>query len=99
MIKVETIEEFTLKDFDKLKNIKRFNEEKNKEGCLFVGDTFECDENMAKYLTGNNKLNKIVVKVIEVIPEKFKTTFEEVEPPKEAREIKKPKKTKLTKKK
>ena len=35
---------------------------------MFVGDTFECDEKMADYLTGGNKLNKVVVKVIEVIP-------------------------------
>lgn len=64
MVKCEVIEKFNLKDFAKLKNIKRVA--KNVEGKLFVGDTFECDETMADYLTGNNVLKKAVVKVIEV---------------------------------
>lgn len=64
MIKCEVIEKFNLKDFAKLKNIKRVA--KDVEGKLFVGDTFECDESMADYLTGNNVLKKAVVKIIEV---------------------------------
>lgn len=64
MVKCEVIEKFNLKDFAKLKNIKRVA--KDVEGKLFVGDTFECDESMADYLTGNNVLKKAVVKVIEV---------------------------------
>lgn len=74
MIKCETIEKFNLRDFDKLENVKRVG--KDEMGVLFVGDTFECDEGMAKYLTGNNPLNKTVVNVIEVNPpvEKKKKT-------------------------
>ncbi len=68
MIKVKVIEEFTLKDFDKLENIKRANADE--KGKLFVGDEFNCDENMAKYLTGNNLLGKTVVEIIEVKEEK-----------------------------
>ena len=68
MIKVEVIEKFTLKNFDELKNIKRRNFDE--KGTLFVGDTFECNKDMVDYLTGNNPLNKAVVKVIEVKPEK-----------------------------
>lgn len=64
MIKCEVVEKFNLKDFAKLKNIKRVA--KDVEGKLFVGDTFECDEAMADYLTGNNVLKKAVVKIIEV---------------------------------
>lgn len=64
MIRCEVIEEFTLKEFDKLENIKRVRI--NENGKLFVGDTFECDEEMADYLTGKNPLNKVVVNVIEV---------------------------------
>lgn len=67
MIKCEVIEKFDLKDFDKLKNIQR--KSLDVKGSLFVGDTFECDKNMVDYLTGNNALNKVVVKVIEVKPE------------------------------
>ena len=71
MIKVRAIEDFTLQEFDKLKNIIRKG--KGQEGKLFIGDIFECDEKMADYLTGNNPINRAVVQVIEVIPEKEKT--------------------------
>ena len=67
MVKVEVIERFTLGEFGKLKNIVR--KSVDKPGELFVGDVFECDANMAKYLTGGNALKRTVVKVIEVIPE------------------------------
>jgi len=66
MVKVEVIEGFTLGDYQKLQNIVRKGVDI--PGGLFVGDVFECDEDMAKYLTGGNKLNKVVVKVLEVIP-------------------------------
>ena len=68
MIKVEVIENFTLEDYNKLKNVKKVISRKENE--FGVRDTFECDEKMADYLTGNNTLNKVVVKVIEVIPKK-----------------------------
>lgn len=68
MIKCETIVQFTLNDFKKLKNIVRKNKDKDEEGKLFVEDTFECDTEMAKYLTGDNENKKVVVKIIEVIP-------------------------------
>lgn len=71
MIKVEVTEDFTLEKFNELKNIIR--KTKEQEGKLFIGDTFECDEKMADYLTGNNTINRAVVKVIEVIPEKENT--------------------------
>ena len=71
MIKVEVIEEFTLRKFNELKNILRKGKEE--DGRLFVGDTFECDEKITDYLTGNNPINRAVVKVIEVIPEKENT--------------------------
>ena len=71
MIKVEVTEDFTLEKFNELKNIIR--KTKEQEGKLFIGDIFECDEKMADYLTGNNPINRAVVKVIEVIPEKENT--------------------------
>lgn len=67
MIKVEVIENFTLEDYNKLKNVKKVISRKENE--FGVRDTFECDEKMVDYLTGNNPLNKVVVKVIEVEPE------------------------------
>lgn len=72
MIKCEVVQEFTLERFDELKNIQR--KSADVKGKLFVGDTFECNEAMAKYLQGDNMLKKTVVKVIEVKP-----TAEEVE--------------------
>lgn len=67
MIKCKVIEDFSLKNFDKLKNIERVSVDR--KGNLYVGDVFECDEDMAIYLTGNNPLKKVVVEVIEVEPE------------------------------
>ena len=70
MVRCETIREFTLERFNELKNIKRRKQEE--DGRLFVGDEFECNEELAEYLTGNNAKNQIVVKVLEIIPEKKK---------------------------
>lgn len=64
MKKCEVISYFTLKKFDELKNIVRANENNNtKDGELFVGDTFDCNEEMAKYLTGDNENKIVVVKI------------------------------------
>lgn len=70
MIKVEVIKDFTLERFEELKNIIRNDPIKNGEGYLYDGDTFECSEEMGKYLTGNNKKGETVIKILEVIPEK-----------------------------
>ena len=69
MIKVEVLEDFTLKDFDELKNIER-GTTKEEKGKLFKYDRFECSKDMCEYLTGKNPLNRAVVKVIEVEPKK-----------------------------
>jgi len=96
MIKCETIEKFNIANFGALKNIKRAGVDK--EGTLFIGDTFECDEDMAKYLTGENVFKRAFVKVIEIEPKKVKDAiFEEVkEDPKE--EVKEEPKKKTIKK-
>ena len=70
MIKCEATEQFTLKEFNKLRNIKRYNINNCNIGTIYTKDRFECDEEMAIYLSGKNNENKIVVKVIEVIPDK-----------------------------
>ena len=67
MIRCEVIEDFTLKNFEELKNIER-GTAKEEKGKLFKYDKFECSKDMCEYLTGNNSLNKSVVKVIEVEP-------------------------------
>ena len=70
MIKVKVIENFSLGKFNELKNIARNNPNQDLDGRLFKGDTFECDEEMAEYLTKTNAQGKPFVEVMEVIPEK-----------------------------
>lgn len=88
MIKVRAIKEFYLGAYNELKNIQRKSrDEKNK---LFVGDIFECTQDMAEYLTGKNKLNQPFVEIIEVIPEKKKETIKIEKEPIVEEEIKRP---------
>lgn len=95
MIRCEVIENFNLKEFDKLKIIERKGPDT--KGQLTKGDIFECDEEMAKYLTGENPLKKVVVEVIEVkeekpvVEEKHEVVIEEVvkEKPKKKKTSKK----------
>ena len=71
MIKVEVIEDFSLGRFNEIKNLVRKAKNKNKE--LYIGDTFECEEDLAKYLLNEdgykNPENRPFVRVIEVAPE------------------------------
>lgn len=93
MIKVEVIKDFTLNDFDRIMELKR-SSSKNKEGSLFAGDTFECTEEMYKYLTGTNDKGITVVKIIEVIPKKEEPIKEVIEEPKKEYTPKKKKRSK-----
>ena len=67
MIKVKALQEFTYGNFNNITNLERHDKNKNKDGRLYAGDTFECTKEMAEYLTG--KCGYVLVKVIEVIPE------------------------------
>ena len=67
MIKVEVIEDFTLARFDEIKK-SLVRKGKEVQGKLFKGDTFECDEELVKYLSGDNVYKKPYVKVIEILP-------------------------------
>ena len=98
MIKVEVIENFTLEDYNKLKNVKKIISRKENE--FGARDTFECDEKMADYLTGNNAFKKVVVRIIEVEPEKVtvEKVIESAKDDKEFVEPIKPKKKKSSKK-
>ena len=64
MIKCQAIENFTLNDYNKLCNVKKVIKKNDNE--FSVGDTFECDEQMAKYLNGNNPKGSNVIKIIEI---------------------------------
>jgi hypothetical protein len=69
MIKAKVIKDFTLERFEELKNIIRKDATKNGKGYLYDGDTFECNEEMGKYLTGSNKKGETVIEILEIIPE------------------------------
>ena len=69
MIKVEALQDFTLSRFDEIENIERVR--MDEKGRIFIGDKFECEKELCDYLLGANPINRPVVKVIEVIPEKI----------------------------
>ena len=76
MIKVEVIEDFRYKDFDKIEGLER-GTSKNAKDYLYISDTFVCTKEMSDYLLGDNPIKRAVVKVIEVIPEKKEAIKEE----------------------
>lgn len=70
MIKCEAIRNFTMHDFDKLKNIVRHDTSYNENGKVYKEDIFECSKEIAKYLSGDNDSKIVCVVVIEIIPKK-----------------------------
>lgn len=85
MIKVKAKENFTLGRFGEIKNLKRFNENlaKAKDGWIGKNDEFECEGDLAKYLLNDvgyeNPVNRAVVEVIRILPEKVKEEKKKVE--------------------
>lgn len=74
MVKCEVInQKVTIKEWKRLKNIKRIktNNEIIEPNLFDIGDTFETDNEFAKYLSGETKEQPIVcVRVLEIIPDK-----------------------------
>lgn len=66
MIKCEVIKKFTLKEFGKLKDVKKVGNRNKDE--FDVKDTFKCEKEMADYLMGENPFNETVIKILEVEP-------------------------------
>ena len=87
MIKCEVIENFTLEAFKQLTNVKKVEKRKENEFC--IGDIFECTEKMADYLTGNNALNKKVVRIIEIEQPKKEVIVDSAEKQKKKKTSKK----------
>lgn len=75
MERLKVTEEFDLGKFDELKELVRANAMNDEKGHLYINDMFLCKQEMAEYITGNNKYKKAFAEVIEVIPDK-----EEVKP-------------------
>lgn len=65
MVKAEVTETFTFRDFDKVQIVQKKSTKKNE---FQKGDIFICDNDIAKYLSGENALNKNVIKILEVTP-------------------------------
>lgn len=65
MIKLKAKQDFTLKDYKKLKNIESTKTERE-ENKVYQNDVFECNEKMARYLLGENDQKLIVAELIEV---------------------------------
>lgn len=68
MIRCEVIKKFTLKEFEKLKDVEKVGNRSKDE--FDVKDTFKCEKEMADYLMGENPFNETVIKILEVEPEK-----------------------------
>jgi len=66
MIKVKAIEDFNFSKMDKIKNLKRAVEYKNKSTKIYENDTFLCDKKMAKYLLGDNDYKRPFIQILEV---------------------------------
>ena len=70
---LEATQQFTLGRFNELKNIVRVNPINAKDGTVYTGDTFECNNDLARYLMGDNENNLVVVKELkEVLEEENK---------------------------
>lgn len=95
MVTVEALETFLFKDYDKVEIITKKTTKANE---FAKGDRFKCDNDIAKYLCGENPLKRAVVQVIEVEPEKPKVEKAKPEEPKTQETTEKPKKKKIDKK-
>lgn len=69
MVRLKVTEDFDLGKFDELKELVRANAMNDAKGHLYINDMFLCTQEMAEYLTGNNKYKKAFAEVIEVIPD------------------------------
>lgn len=65
MIKLKAKQDFTLKDYKKLKNIESTKTERE-ENKVYQNDVFECNEKTARYLLGENDQKLIVAELLEV---------------------------------
>lgn len=78
VIKCEVINQnLEVREWERLKNIKRLksNDEITQPNFFEIGDTFETDEEFAKYLSGETENQPLVcIKVLEIIPEEKKKT-------------------------
>lgn len=70
VVLARVLKEFTLGEFDKIHIVKRVCHDM--PGHLYPGDEFECDQEMANYLKGDNKYKTAYIEILQIIPEKKK---------------------------
>jgi len=71
MVRVKVIKDFSFGAFDSIEStLVRANAKENVRGKLYANDTFECEEDTARYLTGNNPIKEVVVEIVENIKPK-----------------------------
>lgn len=56
------LEDFPLSRFSEIEDMKRCNENNNKNGMVYKGDVFKCFDDLFEYLTGRNYKGKVVAK-------------------------------------
>lgn len=64
---VQATENFTYNRFEELKDIIRYNSSGNKEGTIYEGDIFDCDDEIMNYLLNNkvtNGANRSLIRVL-----------------------------------
>lgn len=74
-VKVEAIKDFSLEAFNEIENLVR--KDREKEGYIYEGDVFVCQEPLFKYLNGENAGGYVVVRLLEEIKEEPVVEFKE----------------------
>lgn len=68
-VRVEAIADFSLEAFGEIERLVRADQNKSKDGYIYAGDNFVCEERLYKYLDGGNAKGVKVVKYVEDIVE------------------------------
>lgn len=65
MFKLKVVRNFKYRNFDKLKDVERYDKYQNQQGELYINDiiTVETDDEV-KYLCGENNLNFVACELI-----------------------------------
>ena len=75
--RVEAVKDFSLGEFNRIEELVRKDPDKDKDGWLYAGDTFICEDSLYDYLNGHNAHNIVVVKFLEEIKQEPKKVDEE----------------------
>lgn len=74
-VRVEAIKDFSLEAFGEITELTR--KDRQREGYIYTGDTFVCEESLYHYLDGENSQGHKVVRMLEEIKQEPKKVDEE----------------------